>query len=158
MDKDFFDRINMLSITFPPLRDCREDLLSDWQRVWEELRMPEFPSKSPVNESLIHFFNTSALSDNFRDLQKLACLIMAYWQENDVNGSLDQALHIMDEEYNPIFASTEQMIVTGRTRLEMLNQFKKEIAINAKQRYGTWRKAAEALDCDEKTLRQDANL
>ncbi len=158
LDKDFFDRINMLSITFPPLRDCREDLLSDWQRVWEELRMPEFPSKSPVNESLIHFFNTSALSDNFRDLQKLACLIMAYWQENDVNGSLDQALHIMDEEYNPIFASTEQMIVTDRTRLEMLNQFKKEIAINAKQRYGTWRKAAEALDCDEKTLRQDANL
>lgn len=158
LDKDFFDRINLLTITFPPLRDCREDLLDDWQRIWSELRMDNFPNQAPVNEKFIHFLNTSALADNFRDLQKLASLTMAYWQDNDIQAGLNQALAIMDQEHNPIFASTGEMIVTGVTRLEMLNQFKKEIAINAKNRYGTWRKAAEALDCDEKTLRQDANL
>lgn len=159
LDKDFFDRISLLSLAIPPLRDCREDLLDDWQGVWKELRVPElFPEQAPVTDDLIHYLKTSALSNNFRDLQKLICLTMAYWQENDVEGSLNQALQVMDTGHNPIFASTGQMIVTGTTRLEMLNQFKKEIAINAKQRYGTWRKAAEALDCDEKTLRQDANL
>lgn len=158
LDKDFFDRISLLSVNFPPLRDCREDLLDDWQQVWNELRMPDFPITAPSNHQLIHFLNTSALSDNFRDLQKLVCLTMAYWQENDVQAALNQALEVMDKGHNPIFASTGQMIVTGVTRLEMLNQFKKEIAINAKNRYGTWRKAAEALDCDEKTLRQDASL
>lgn len=120
--------------------------------------MPDFPVKAPTSAQLTHFLNTSALSNNFRDLQKLACLTMAYWQENDIEASLNQALEVMDRGHNPIFASTGQMIVTGVTRLEMLNQFKKEIAINAKNRYGTWRKAAEALDCDEKTLRQDAVL
>ncbi|WP_066803767.1 sigma 54-interacting transcriptional regulator [Moraxella oblonga] len=158
LEKDFFDRISLLSVHFPPLRDCREDLLDDWQQVWNELRMPNFPSKAPTNQQLIHFLNTSALSDNFRDLQKLVCLIMAYWQENDVQAALNQALEVINTGQNPLFASTGEMIVTGVTRLEMLNQFKKEIAINAKNRYGTWRKAAEALDCDEKTLRQDANL
>lgn len=158
LDKDFFDRISLLSVNFPPLRDCREDLLDDWQQVWKELRMPDFPVKAPTSAQLTHFLNTSALSNNFRDLQKLACLTMAYWQENDIEASLNQALEVMDRGHNPIFASTGQMIVTGVTRLEMLNQFKKEIAINAKNRYGTWRKAAEALDCDEKTLRQDAVL
>ena len=159
LEKDFFDRISLLSVNFPPLRDCREDLLNDWQQVWNELRMSNFQSKAPSSHQLIHFLNTSALSDNFRDLQKLACLTMAYWQDNDVQAGLNQAVELMDGKgHNPIFASTGQMIITGITRLEMLNQFKKEIAINAKSRYGTWRKAAEALDCDEKTLRQDANL
>ena len=33
LDADFFDRVSMLTITIPPLRACREDILSDWQRI-----------------------------------------------------------------------------------------------------------------------------
>lgn len=46
----------------------------------------------------------------------------------------------------------------GGSRRELVWRFRRRLALRAKERYGTWREAAVALDCDEKTLRQDAAL
>lgn len=159
LEPDFLEKISLLTVSLPALRECREDILGDWQKVWEEMRMLEvFPDKAPMDSVLEHFLLTAAFSENFRDLQRLACLIMAYWESNNVSQSITDALCVMDNDHNPMFTSTGAVIVEGKTRAEMLSQFRKELALNAKERYGTWRKAADALMCDEKTLRQDAAL
>jgi transcriptional regulator of aromatic amino acid metabolism len=56
LDADFFDRVSMLTITIPPLRACREDILSDWQRIWQEVNVnPNLPVEAPVSNELISF-------------------------------------------------------------------------------------------------------
>lgn len=57
LDADFFDRVSMLTITIPPLRACREDILSDWQRIWQEVNKinPNLPAEAPVSNELIQF-------------------------------------------------------------------------------------------------------
>ena len=61
----------------------------------------------------------------------------------------------MDEN---ILSMDEVSIPMNLPRAQLLSQFRKRLAIASKSKFGTWRKAAEAMSCDEKTLRQDATL
>ncbi|WGK68802.1 sigma 54-interacting transcriptional regulator [Candidatus Haliotispira prima] len=162
LDKDFFDRISMLTTTLPPLRNCREDLLTDWQNVWAELRVSDsLPSTAPITKEIQDFLYTSDLPGNLRDLQRLVCLIMAYWQDNDSSNCISTAL----QEFSHHYSTRENTVrmngispTMGLSRSQLLNQFKKQLALESKSKFGTWRKAAAAMSCDEKTLRQDAGL
>ena len=159
LDSDFFDRISMLTVKFPPLRECREDLLNDWRHVWAELRnVQAHPEKAPVTNELEEFFKTSALRGNLRYLQKLACLVMAHWADNDIANSVAMALKALDDDIRALETADDLDLTEGASRTTLLNKVKRKIAQDAKEQHGTWRKAAEALDCDEKTLRQDASL
>lgn len=42
------------------------------------------------------------------------------------------------------------------TREQRTREFQKDLATWAKDRYSTWKRAAEELHCNEKTLRDDA--
>ena len=162
LDKDFFDRISMLTTRLPPLRECREDLLVDWQHVWSELRMSENqPLTAPMIKEIKDFLSVSSLHGNLRDLQRIVCLVMAYWQENDIPNSISIALREF-RQLNTLSTHSVDMnmvsSVANFTRGELLERFKKQLALEAKSQFGTWRKAAESMSCDEKTLRQDAAL
>ena len=61
---------------------------------------------------------------------------MAYWESNNMFQSIKDALCAMDNDHNPIFTSTGAVIVEGKTRAEMLSQFRKELALSTKERYG----------------------
>ncbi len=161
LDKDFFDRISMLSVRIPALRECQEDLFDDWQHVWGELnRDLNRPNSPPFSNEIANFFHQSDLSGNFRDMQRLACLLMAYWEDNDKTSSISRALleFKKTEILGKKFETEKSDLFSGhKTRAEALAAYKKQLAAEAKLKYGTWRKAAEALQCDEKTLRQDAS-
>ena len=66
---DFYDRIIQHVLVIPPLRETREDILSDWEQVWDHMR---FGVKAPTNKALINWLRQLPLNGNFRDLQKIA--------------------------------------------------------------------------------------
>jgi DNA-binding NtrC family response regulator len=152
LDADLFDRLSHLMVEIPPLRDCREDLEMDWQQVWQELRTDEsLPASPPNNKALKKLFQTHPLPGNLRDLQRLAFLTMAWWQEKPGNKALDAALEEW-QKLQIIHPSTNEF---GQgTYEERVNWFKERLANWAYQQKGScWKKAAEFLGCSEKTLR-----
>jgi transcriptional regulator with PAS, ATPase and Fis domain len=156
LDPDFYDRVSMLKTTIPPLRECREDIQVDWQNVWDEVSSDEmYPIQAPESEFLYQSLAINNLNGNLRDLQKLAVLIMAYW-EKDPEITLKKAIDIWQSEREDSTASTTPVLSKSLTRGEHIKRFTKELSLTAKERYGTWKKAADALQCDEKTLRHDA--
>jgi transcriptional regulator with AAA-type ATPase domain len=156
LDPDFYDRISMLKVTIPPLRECREDIQADWRNVWNELRSNNhFPEQAPESEFLYNTLADNELTGNLRDLQKLAILVLAYW-DNDPNLALQKAIELWKMERCHSLEPSLNNKTQNVTRDEHLNSFKKELALWAKDRYKTWGKAASNLNCNEKTLRQDA--
>jgi DNA-binding NtrC family response regulator len=154
LDADLFDRLSHLIVEIPPLRDCREDLEMDWQRVWQELRTDEsLPALPPYNKALNQLFQTHPLPGNLRDLQRLAFLTMAWWREMQGDKALDTALE--EWQKNQIISpTTETTDEFGQGKyIERVNGFKKRLADWVYQQQGSWKKAAEFLDCNERTLR-----
>ncbi|MCA9560233.1 MAG: sigma-54-dependent Fis family transcriptional regulator [Myxococcales bacterium] len=157
LDADLFDRLSHLSVTVPPLRDCRDDVEDDWGRVWRELRQrDDFPADAPWSKELERALRRNALPGNLRDLQRLAVLCMAWWTSTDPSAGIRAAL----AEWQRFTSSSAP--VTGDygegSRTDRIRWFRARLAQWAKDQHGTWSAAAEALGCDEKTLRQDAAL
>ncbi|HBC3950823.1 sigma 54-interacting transcriptional regulator [Vibrio parahaemolyticus] len=158
LDADFLDRISMLKVTIPALRNCRQDLKNDWQQVWDELNVNNLYSKiAPMSSDLEEIFQTDALPGNIRDLQKLAVLIMAYWDESDAQKCISVGIKLWETDRSrfvrPPFNDDSSL-----SRDEHLSRFKSDLAIWAKDRFGTWKQAAEHLDCSDRILRDDAKV
>lgn len=154
LDADLFDRLSHLSVTVPPLRECREDCKDDWNRVWRECRQREdLPADAPWAPEIDAAFQHSPLMGNLRDLQRLAVLCMAWWstpdQKVDVRNALSEWMRFTPTS-EPDFSDLGDGSRTARIRW-----FRDRLAKWAKERYGTWSAAAKALECDEKTLRLD---
>lgn len=155
LDADLFDRLSHLGVTVPPLREWREDLRGDWDRVWKELRerddLPRDAPWSPEAERVLH---RHALPGNLRDLQRLAVLTMAWWSDTDASAGLRGALREW-ERWSAAPSESRGPFGEG-TRTERIRWFRQQLAQWAKKQHGTWAAASAALGCDEKTLRQDA--
>jgi DNA-binding NtrC family response regulator len=151
LDADFFDRISHLLVTIPPLRECREDLEADWQAVWGELRRDaQLPEQAPWSDDFSKTLQHHPLGGNLRDLQRLALLTMAW-------SGKDALLHAVQEwgAFDTPADNAEPEFGQG-TRQQHIRRFCRRLARWAKNQHGTWDAAAEALGCDEKTLRSDA--
>lgn len=158
LDADFFDRVSMLTITIPPLRACREDILSDWQRIWHEVNVnPNLPAEAPVSNELIQFFNSAYLPGNLRDLKKLAYMSCAFLSSQTTESAISSSLAslgepvIQEDSPDTRFAFGD---LSKTTKDELTKAFHKEFATAAKKQFGTWIKAAEALKVDQKTLQK----
>lgn len=154
LDADLFDRLSHLTVTIPPLRECRDDLRDDWGRVWRELRQrDDLPIEAPWSSELERMLTADALPGNLRDLQRLASLAMAWWSSGEPGAGLQVALR----EWEGQSARAPTTVGLGEgSRTERIRWFREQLAHWAKERYGTWAAAGAALGCDEKTLRQDA--
>ncbi|MCB8748926.1 sigma 54-interacting transcriptional regulator [Rhodoferax sp. U2-2l] len=155
VDADLFDRLSHLSVTVPPLRECREDCKDDWNRVWQEFReRDDFPADAPWEPEIEGALQRSPLMGNLRDLQRLALLCMAWWSASDqrVNfcAALDDWLRFTSTQVS------ENSEFGEGTRAARIRWFRDRLAKWAKDRHGTWSAAAKALSCDEKTLRLDS--
>lgn len=148
LDPDFFDRIAHLQVELPPLRECPEDLEADWARIWREAG---FPGDPPWSAHLRRALLEAQLPRNMRDLQRLAAIIVSTRPE----GPWPEALQRQGLEEWRAAAAPPCAFGTG-TRQERLRWFRGRLALWAKAHHGTWRAAAEALGCDERTLREDA--
>lgn len=155
LDADLLDRIGLLSVRVPPLRECREDLPGDWQRVWAAMRQgAELPADAPTNARLRERLLTDPLPGNLRDLQALALRVMAWWPDHGVD-ALDVAL----AEWSTCGrarASEGALAFGAGSRRDRVAAFCAALAREARERWGSWKRAGEELGCDEKTLRDDA--
>ena len=157
LDADLFDRLSHLSITIPPLRECREDLASDWSRVWRELRQrDDLPREAPWSSEMERVLIRHALPGNLRDLQRLAVLTMAWWTEGDAKCGIRSALGEWEPWSVPPIESKGNL--GEGTRTERIRWFRQQLAKWSKEHHGTWAAAAAVLGCDEKTLRQDSSV
>lgn len=155
LDADLFDRLSHLTVTVPPLRECREDLEDDWGRVWRELRQrDDLPREVPWASEIEHVLRRHALPGNLRDLQRLAVLMMAWWSDVAPSAGVRSALREW-ERWSAAPVASNGHFGEG-TRTERVRWFRQQLARWAKEQHGTWAAAAAALGCDEKTLRQDA--
>ncbi|MCK7565282.1 sigma-54-dependent transcriptional regulator [Marinobacter xestospongiae] len=155
LDPDLFDRLSQLVVSIPPLRECSEDLHEDWGRVWRELQIShQGPPNPPWSEEIKATLVRSSLPGNLRDLQRLALLIMAWCPSGDLS-RIDDAVGEWSRQEDSL--SSETIFLGSGTRFERLRWFRKQLAIWAKEQYGNWSAASEALDCDRKTLQNDAS-
>ena len=155
LDLDLYDRISLLTVELPALRQCREDLVDDWGRVWRELRRgDELPVEAPWSDEIEHALSRSELAGNLRDLQRMASLVSAWWLGNPPVVALRHAV----EEWTrgEAVPHAEEGFGAG-TRRDRVLWFTARMARWARGRWGTWSAAAAALGCDEKTLREDAS-
>jgi len=155
LDLDLLDRISLLTVTIPPLRECREDLPEDWARVWRELRPESSHSEDPpLPNDFARFLQSNPLPGNLRDLQRIALRTIA--SRRPPIEALECAIANLSENSAD---TSEGLDWYGKgSRLERIDQFKLRLATWAKGKWGTWREAANHLECDEKTLRIDAVL
>lgn len=153
---DLFDRLSHLIVTVPPLRDCRDDLVDDWARVWRELRVTTaVPSDPPLHDLLGEALATHPLPGNLRDLQRLAILITAWWHGRTEASAVEQAVTSWRQGGSTINKTKDRLPWGEGTRRERIRHFQRGLAQWAKDQHGTWARAAKALGCDERTLRED---
>ncbi len=154
LDADLLDRIGLLSVRVPPLRECREDLADDWQRVWAAMRQgATFPEEAPMTKGLRERLRTDPLSGNLRDLQALALRVMAWWP---ARGSDALATAIEEWPIDGREAARPLALSFGAgSRKERVASFCAALAREAYAQWGSWKRAGSELGCDEKTLRDD---
>jgi DNA-binding NtrC family response regulator len=155
LDADLFDRLSHFIVTVPPLRECREDVLSDWEIVWREMRQSNrYTELAPMSPLLVEAMSRHGLPGNLRDLQRLSLLVMAWWEDGQEEKGFRMALEEWQQRVTHDEA-TDSLLGIG-TRKERMKRFCERLAWWAKDEYGTWDRAAEILDCTERTLRTDA--
>lgn len=157
LDHDFYDRISHFQVEIPPLRECRDDLTEDWANVWNEMRRDSnIPETAPWNFTLKQALNSNSLSGNLRSLQKLALLMMAWFDLGEINAT-QKAISLWEKGQIDSDLPAKQYFGEG-TRDERILWFKQKLATWAKETFGTWKNAATELSCDPKTLRDDVKL
>jgi len=86
-----------------------------------------------------------------RDLQRIAFLTMAWWQEIQEG---DKALNAALDEWQKIQIIHPSSDEFGQGNYnDRVNWFKQRLAEWAYKQQRSWKKAAEFLECNEKTLR-----
>ncbi len=160
MDVDFFDRISRFIIEIPPLRNCREDLQSDWEDVWKEIGNFNSPPKPVFNEKLFEFINNDPLDGNFRDLQVLASYVIAYLFEfKNEDSAVNKA--ILEYSYRKDLMKLDtghSYFIKNETHNRIVAYFEKDLAEWAVRTYGSISEAARILDRSEDMLRKYIKL
>lgn len=96
LDAAFLDRIARYTVVVPPLRESREDLPTYWRLVWKEITNFDAAPQSVDFKLLGDFLNELELKGNFRDLQRIACLVLAFKVEKQKD---EEAVRLAMEEY-----------------------------------------------------------
>lgn len=158
LDGDLFDRLSLLIIEWPALRECREDLRMDFRQVWRELCTDaELGREPPAEPALWEVLTQDDLPGNIRDLQRLTYLLMTrHGRPRWVHEALGEWQRLQRR-----LQAAEQGHGVRRTLDEMQSQswkehthhFQRELALDARELLGSYESAAKALKTSEKTVR-----
>lgn len=151
LDPDFYDRIAVFKVTLPPLRECREDILTDWHEVWERKRPKNSTQEAPMDPALKKFLMTSSLPGNFRTLEKLAYHILA-WQGKKTTKEIIEEISF---EEDAVDKHTDGISLDEFCEMpwdDATGRFKYLLAEYACKKFGTKSLAADKLGCTTKTL------
>lgn len=151
LDPDFYDRIAVFKVTLPPLRECREDILTDWHEVWERKRPKNSTQEAPMDPALKKFLMTSSLPGNFRTLEKLAYHILAWQGKKTIKEILEEMPPEEDDtDNNPENVNLDEFSEMSWKRA--VNSFQHQLAEYACKKYGSQKEAADKLKCTPRTL------
>lgn len=155
LDPDLLDRLAMLIVVIPPLRECREAIEEDWRTVWQDVnRDASVDADAPWNDELASTLRASALDGNFRDLQRLAYEMLLATDGHIIGRAIS---HALDRWARASAARGKHQSDTGPfgpgTVSDRTARFQRHLAAWAIERHGTQRAAAAALNCSERSLR-----
>lgn len=165
---DFYDRIVQYVIAIPPLRETREDIYEDWEKVWEYLKFENAPP-APKSSQLIAWLKGLPLYGNYRDLQKIAMYYHAFDEFNEearkkICNNLGVACDALSytkkqfELYHSPNNKTEDNIISIELDLEnckakdLQKEFHYQLYVWAKKMYGKEETIAEKLGVEARTL------
>lgn len=155
LDLDFFDRIATYIVAVPPIRESKEDLQRFWEETWQKYTNS---SKPFWNDTLAQFLENQELKGNFRDLQKIALYIWAFYQETkDEESAIDKGI----AEFLKWIPKTPQRqnafsyFKEGKTYKDMVQHFNYDLVDWAVKTYGSRKKAAEILERSEASISLD---
>ncbi len=164
LDPDLFDRLSLLLVDIPPLRECREDLREDWMRVWGEARsFEDLPPEAPWSAAIERALQADQLPGNLRDLQRLALILMAGASTAPSDTRTEEGLR----EWSVLqarFHAVERSSATGKDGLgigswdERVQAFKRRLARSARREHGSYVAAAQVLGVSERMLREHAKI
>lgn len=149
IDTDFFDRISRFIVEIPPIRQCPLDMEAFWKTTWNAVSnfatAPAMPEASLIIPELLKL----PLSGNFRDLERIASLILANLvQKKSPKESTTQAIN--EFNYFESLKTTPNKSTfpysVDKTYQEMLSQFRLNLFEWAKKAYPTTTEAIRKLD------------
>ncbi len=154
LDADFLDRIARFVVEIPPLRHCREDLELYWEKVWTEVSNFSSAPEKIWNKELSDFLQKNSLLGNFRDLQKIASYIIAFYFDTK---SKIKAIGLAILEYKKwqqkaSYKIERSYFKRNKTHNEIIAYFEKDLTEWAIKEYGSKKQAAKILDRSEDML------
>ncbi len=159
LDPDLHDRISLVTVEIPPLRELREDLPELWRQVWQEHVRLDGLSLDPGHPGLRDFFRSYPFPGNLRDLIGLALWIqILYLQSRDIEDALAGAIRRFGSRDAPPApagpaAPSKPWEDNQRPLRSRIQEFRKAAVREAFDLYGSYAATARALQVDEKTIR-----
>lgn len=151
LDSDFYDRISFYKVILPPLRECRDDILNDWNEVWKTVRLDSSPVEAPMDNMLKNYLTYSSLAGNFRSLQTIAYQFIA-WQGKKTTKEILDDISSNDSPSTNHFNIEDFAEFQNLSWSDATKHFQQLLAEYACKKFETQNKAAKKLNCTTKTL------
>ncbi len=169
LDDDFFDRIAVFITKLPPLRELPHSKIEElWKNRWNhckrnKYKLPEKPDDFElVKDTLI----SSGMYGNIRDIEQLIAYIardvyqgIPKKSENAKKAAYIETLEKWKRDYDEKYSNKKienenlSKNLLEKEKWEGMNKiFKKWLAEEAIEKFGSRKNAAKALKCEEKTL------
>ncbi len=150
LHSDFYDRISTFIVQVPPLSQCRDDIQLFWKNTWASLGYTNKGYPLPWNQSLQNYLETHPLTGNFRDLQKLAHHIVAFYHdtmrwENAITQALESLTKWNEIDTDLNQSEKENYFQPDKTYEEILLDFNRDVTLWAIRHYGSRQQALEKL-------------
>ncbi len=160
LDLDFLDRISRFIVKVPPIRECEEDIELYWEIVWKEVANFESAPMVIWNKSLEKYILSKKLEGNFRDLQKIASYILAFYLETH---NKELSIKKAQEEFNKwevksMDIDENSYFKSNYTYNEIIAIFNKDLVEWAIKRYGGKKQASSILKRSESMMSKDLKM
>lgn len=166
---DFYDRISRQIIELPPLRDCREDIESDWILVCERLGIDDEIPYSDDYTKMFNWIKQQPLKGNYRDLERVVllyhCATTMDKKLKELQGikspydyvTREYPRQVIVEDDNESVDQISVSILDDKAPLELVSDFKRNCITYIEKRFGSIDTAVEfykskGLGCTRSTL------
>ena len=161
LDLDFIDRIARFIVEIPPLRKSKEDLSRFWVEAWKSVNNSDDGLNVIRTTRLDNFLAEDSLYGNFRDLQRLAALVGAFYlSHKNQKTAIKEAISefkkwsSMQQPVQP----NDTLFVKDKDYNHIVAHFNKELVIWAESQYGSLQEASRVLKRSESALRKDKSM
>jgi DNA-binding NtrC family response regulator len=157
LDPDLYDRISLVTVWIPSLREFREDLPEIWRQVWLEHGRIADIVVDPRHHALLSWFASFDFPGNLRDLISMALWIQVYYlQFQSIDAAILEAIRRTGHSFGTVDLEESLKLDYMNTDLPLkqrISLFRKSLVREAMSKYGTSSSTARALRVDEKTIR-----